>query len=224
RAELVLDLVEPRDLARRQHAPELGQVFVQQRGVRGLHLHEVVQELRRRLVVHRLIRGRKRGDEVGHAVVVLDHGALVGIVDGPESFGLALGELQRLRHEELLVRPHLLANDVRVVRRLVLRHGDACREGDEEHGHDHGPNPPCHLNLLKSSRAQFSTFVRSDFVQLLSGLKAFMAPARVAVVGPRSFSYTTPSWLTMNVITPETPYWAGYATIPKPPIIWPRTM
>src|SRR5262249_47948915 len=98
------------------------------------------------------------------------------------------------------------------------------RKGDEEYGHDHGPNPACHLDLLKSSRAQFSTFVRSDFVQLLSGLNAFMAPARVAVVGPRSFSHTTPSWLTLNVITPETPYWGGSATSPKPRIIWPRTM
>src|SRR5262249_14616519 len=136
---------------------------------------------------------------------------------------LGLGELERLRDDQLLIRPHLLANDVRVVRRLVLRHRDACRDGDEEHGHDHGPNPRRHLNLLKNGRAQFSTFVRSDFVQLVSGLNAFMVLARVAVVGPRSFSYTTPSWFTMKVITPDTPYCAGYATIPKPPIIWPRT-
>ncbi len=41
--------------------------------------------------------------------------------------------------------------------------------------------------------------------------------------GPRSFSYTMPSWLTMNVMTPELPYLAGQATTAKPPIARPRT-
>jgi len=46
----------------------------------------------------------------------------------------------------------------------------------------------------------------SAFVQLASGLNIFMARPRARVFGPRSFWYTTPSWLTMKVITPETPY------------------
>src|SRR5437870_1773868 len=52
----------------------------------------------------------------------------------------------------------------------------------------------------------------SAFVQLASGLNIFMARPRARVFGPRSFWYTTPSWLTMKVITPETPYCAGKAT------------
>ena len=43
------------------------------------------------------------------------------------------------------------------------------------------------------------------------------------VVGPKSFSYTTPSWLTMKVFTPVTSYSAGAATRAKPPIITPLT-
>ena len=36
-----------------------------------------------------------------------------------------------------------------------------------------------------------------------------IALAAFAVLAPRSFSYTTSSWLTMNVITPEDRYRAG---------------
>src|SRR5437660_10113342 len=36
-----------------------------------------------------------------------------------------------------------------------------------------------------------------------------IAPAAFAVFGPRSFSYTTSSWLTIKVITPEDRYMAG---------------
>src|SRR5437773_9515558 len=59
----------------------------------------------------------------------------------------------------------------------------------------------------------------SAFVQLASGLNVFMARPRARVFGPRSFWYTTPSWLTMKVITPETPYCAGKATSAKPAIM-----
>src|SRR6267142_1121291 len=41
--------------------------------------------------------------------------------------------------------------------------------------------------------------------QLLSGLNVDIALAILAVSGPRSFSYTVPSWLTMKVMTPELP-------------------
>jgi hypothetical protein len=60
--------------------------------------------------------------------------------------------------------------------------------------------------------------------QVLSGLKAVMLAAMRAVFGPKSFSYTSPRWLTRNVITPEFLYSAGYATNAKPPIILPRTV
>ena len=50
-----------------------------------------------------------------------------------------------------------------------------------------------------------------------------MAFAVFAVFGPRSFWYTTPSWFTINVFTPETAYVAGYATTANPPTIFPFT-
>src|SRR5438270_129270 len=43
-----------------------------------------------------------------------------------------------------------------------------------------------------------------------------MAAAVSAVVFPRSFWNSTPSWLMMNVITPEFPYSAGYAMKANP--------
>jgi len=63
----------------------------------------------------------------------------------------------------------------------------------------------------------------SAFFQDLSGSNCFMAPTIFSVSFPKSLSNTTPSWLTINVITPVTPYEAGWATIAKPPIIFPRT-
>ena len=44
---------------------------------------------------------------------------------------------------------------------------------------------------------------------LLSGLNCVIARATAAVLGPRSFWYTTPSWFTMKVMTPELPQLAG---------------
>jgi len=46
----------------------------------------------------------------------------------------------------------------------------------------------------------------------LEPVGAFIFGADVVVPGPRSFSYTTPSWLTRKVMTPEDWYSAGYAT------------
>src|SRR5439155_18774113 len=43
----------------------------------------------------------------------------------------------------------------------------------------------------------------SAFFQVSSGLNFRMAKAMERVFGPRSFSYTMPSWLTMKVITPR---------------------
>lgn len=47
------------------------------------------------------------------------------------------------------------------------------------------------------------------FPQVLSGSNLFMELAIFAVPSPRSFWYTTPSWFTTKVITPELPYVAG---------------
>jgi hypothetical protein len=46
-------------------------------------------------------------------------------------------------------------------------------------------------------------------VQLESGSNLVIAAAISAVVLPRSFCSSMPSWLMMNVITPELPYSAG---------------
>src|SRR5262245_13570886 len=57
----------------------------------------------------------------------------------------------------------------------------------------------------------------------LSGLNRIMSLNAWSVAGPRSFSKTTPSWLTIKVLIPVTPYWAGAATRAKPPIMTPLT-
>src|SRR6185436_2170847 len=59
--------------------------------------------------------------------------------------------------------------------------------------------------------------------QVLSGLKSSIFLNSSSVFAPRSFSYTTPSLLTMNVMTPVTRYSAGAATSANPPIIAPFT-
>lgn len=59
-----------------------------------------------------------------------------------------------------------------------------------------GLRPPSESYFLPGS---WTTF------QVLSGLNFVIFCAAASVPGPRSFSYTTPSWFTMNVITPEFP-------------------
>ena len=62
---------------------------------------------------------------------------------------------------------------------------------------------------LVSCLAAVSSCWSSSFCQVGSGLYSFMALARTSVFLPRSFRYTTPSLLTMNVITPDDLYSAG---------------
>ncbi len=57
--------------------------------------------------------------------------------------------------------------------------------------------------------AAVSSCRSSAFCQVELGLYSFIALARTSVFLPRSFSYTTPSWLTRNVITPDDLYSAG---------------
>src|SRR5512143_78111 len=68
---------------------------------------------------------------------------------------------------------------------------------------------PVDRNSRSAEAQDLASPVTSTFFQVLSGLKRVILPARPAVFGPRSFWYTTPSWLTMKVITPEEPYFAG---------------
>src|SRR5262249_22921219 len=60
--------------------------------------------------------------------------------------------------------------------------------------------------------------------QVLSGLYCIIAFAIAAVRGPKSFWYTFPSEPTMNVMTPEFRYFAGYARIANPRVIFPFVM
>src|SRR5580700_4481151 len=46
--------------------------------------------------------------------------------------------------------------------------------------------------------------------------------ASVSVLGPKSFSWTTPSWVTMKVITPDDSYSAGCATRAAAAVFLPR--
>src|SRR5262249_17504871 len=70
--------------------------------------------------------------------------------------------------------------------------------------------PPCLSRL--SPHLAVLLVTASILCHVRSGLNAFIAVAIDVVVCPRSFSCTTPSWLTMKVMMPESPYLAGNAT------------
>src|SRR6202521_4172829 len=55
-------------------------------------------------------------------------------------------------------------------------------------------------------------------------VRAFICGATVLVPGPRSFSKTTPLWVTTKVLTPDDWYSTGYATKVKPPFFLPRSL
>src|SRR5208282_1197940 len=56
------------------------------------------------------------------------------------------------------------------------------------------------------------------------GLNSVINAASLAVSGPRSRSYTTPSTPVMKVIMPVSAYFTGVARMAKPPVILPFTM
>ena len=66
-----------------------------------------------------------------------------------------------------------------------------------------GPAVPVQRNHF------FSVISVATRFHVRSGLNVDMSKAICTVRGPRSFSYTSPLWLTTNVITPELPYCAG---------------
>jgi len=85
---------------------------------------------------------------------------------------------------------------------LLVRHGDDVLVHHVEpfavpHRHLAGPH------RIDATRYSFTT------LQVLSGSNSVIAVAVSVVAFPRSFCNNTPSWLMMNVITPELPYSAG---------------
>jgi hypothetical protein len=66
-----------------------------------------------------------------------DHVALVGVIDRPEGLRLVLGELEGGRDHELLVRPGLLAENLHLVRGLVLGDGHPVYETDQDSSNHH---------------------------------------------------------------------------------------
>jgi hypothetical protein len=77
--------------------------------------------------------------------------------------------------------------------------GGSTRPGPKEVRGGHGKE----LARIALGQMAYTAF------QVLSGLNRAMARATAAVLGPRSFWYTTPSWFTMKVMTPELPQLAG---------------
>ena len=73
----------------------------------------------------------------------------------------------------------------------------------------------CHRStssaVMRRSLLGIAHLVAPVLLQLESGLYAVVARASAAVPGPRFFWYTTPSWFTMNVMIPVSPYFAGHA-------------
>src|SRR5579863_3120219 len=79
-------------------------------------------------------------------------------------------------------------------------------------------DPPGSQRVFLPDRQPGSSFRCVEFfghscttVQLSSGSNSVIAVAISVVVFPKSFWRSTPSWLMMNVITPELRYSAGYA-------------
>src|SRR5271157_6573632 len=60
-------------------------------------------------------------------------------------------------------------------------------------------------------------------LQVLSGSNSLIAFASSMVSLPRFFSYITPFWLMSKVVMPVSPYFSGWATMAKPPVIFPFT-
>src|SRR5260370_42013383 len=91
------------------------------------------------------------------------------------------------------------------------------------------PERFCRLAIFLVGKAQLK-LTRSREVgycstglQPASGSNSVIADAVCVVALPKSFCSNTPSWLMVNVITPELRYSAGYATKANPPTIFPST-
>lgn len=88
----------------------------------------------------------------------------------------------------------------------------------------HRVSPRQRLSAGGSRFATPGNRVYSAFLQELSGSNRVGSAAALPPAGSISFSKTVPLWFTMNVWIPLTPYSAGHATRPKPPINLPPTM
>ena len=78
--------------------------------------------------------------------------------------------------------------------------------------------------MVERKRGRILNVASTAAFQPGPGSNAVIFCAVAAVLGPRSFSKMVPFWLTMNVMTPLSPYCAGYATIPKPATMRPLIM
>jgi hypothetical protein len=106
------------------------------------------------------------------------------------------------------------------VRGVVMR-----RESSQRRGNEQSPAftlrvketfAPFVISMAKFDDSLDAAFVLSEEtshsctgLQPVSGSNSLMAVAVSVVVFPKSFWNSTPSWLMMNVITPELPYSAG---------------
>src|SRR5271169_3326077 len=82
------------------------------------------------------------------------------------------------------------------------RHPRCAHHHRQERGAAAWPGP---ASAVRREKARHS----STALQLASGSNSVIALAVSVVVVPKSFWNSTPSWLMMNVITPELPYSAG---------------
>ena len=129
-------------------------------------------------------------------------------------------EAQLRRLDQIEERVERIARPGLVRRRgvhVALAHAHGARASRNHVG------PSGCFSLTDDARAELCATAQGTFFQPLPGSKTFILAASAAEPGPRSFAYTTPSWLTMKVCTPELPYDAGHATTAKPPNSLPFT-
>src|SRR5450432_4170071 len=98
---------------------------------------------------------------------------------------------------------------------LALLRGHRNRDQQDSR---HRLGPYSSMHRAHPASVHRSTDCHSAGCQPEGGLLTVVFCASFAVSGPRSFSYTTLSWVTTNVITPDDRYSAGYAMKANPGI------
>src|SRR5208283_3833712 len=81
-----------------------------------------------------------------------------------------------------------------------------------------GSQRNCQQQSLRELRGLKWSACYSTTSQSAVGLYSRIAAATLLVSSPRSCWYTSPSWLMMNVMIPDSPYLTGKAMIANPPI------
>src|SRR5215831_14027025 len=105
RSGLVLDLIQLRDLLRRQDLLEAREIRRQDRNVIALESQVLLEQAGRRVVAQRIVILGVGLDQLQEPIVVVHHVALVGVVDGPKGLALTLGEIEHGGHHGPLVVP-----------------------------------------------------------------------------------------------------------------------